>query len=380
MDGARFKVYRAAVAAKLRRLIAGRVDPYAPLPAGTRLSPSLGIAHALERAPTRLSWSKANVDEPLAWRDAARGKLVEITGYRTRREAPGITHAAPEVALGEGLIRRSLYLRVRPDTDLPVHLIHREGAREPMPVFLHLAGSTSGVHLAWGDARVPIDHQRLAIGADMARQAARRGYLGVAIEQIGYGERGERFLRRPSADRTIDAANHLLLLGRTLMGDGATDVSHALDHILAPGHAPAVDPDRVFLFGHSAGGTLAQYAAALDDRITGVLASGSVGPLRETIAARGAAGGDGIVPGFLTWFDSADLVAMVAPRRFVGLSGTRDHIFPASGVAAVVEEARAYYDCLGVADRVHAAAVEGGHRYYADATWAAWDAHIDPDR
>lgn len=373
------KVYKDAILGRLRRLSGRQFDPYAPLPDGTLLSPSLGIARALSDAPRTLSFQRDAGEDPTVWLAQARAKLTELCGYsETRLPAVSIREEA-DMDLGDGLVRRSFYLRVRPETDLPVHLIFRRGLGGAAPVFLHLAGSTSGVHLAWGGTKVPIDHQRVAIGADMARQAARRGYLAVAIEQIGYGERGERHLRKRSANRTIDAANHLLLLGRTLMGDGASDVSHALDFVLAGGTGQAVDPDRVFLFGHSAGGTLAQYAAALDRRISGVLASGSVGPIRETIAARGAAGGDGIIPGFLNWFDTPDLAAMVAPRRYVGLSGARDHIFPASGVEKVVAEARTFFERLDAAERIHAVSVDGPHQYHAQASWKAWEAHIDPE-
>ena len=170
----------------------------------------------------------------------------------------------------------------------------------------------------------------------MARQAAERDYLAIAIEQAGYGERTEFHLQKRSSNRTIDTANHLLLVGRTLMGDGASDVSSAIDWLMSP-HCPIeVLSERTFLFGHSSDGTLAQFAAALETRISGTLASGSVGPIRETIAARGAGGSDGIVPGLMNQFETPDLLALIAPRPFVGLSGTRDHIYPYNGVLKVV--------------------------------------------
>ena len=71
------------------------------------------------------------------------------------------------------------------------------------------------MHIGWGEAKVPIDHQRIFIGADMAKQAAEKGYLGVTFEQAGYGERLERRLPKQTNNRTIDFANHLLLLGKS---------------------------------------------------------------------------------------------------------------------------------------------------------------------
>ena len=375
-------VYRSALSAKIKRALGLNADPYPPRPYGTTLSPSQGSNAGFDACRAELSFDASTDTDPAAWRMRAHAKLVEITGYHIFRDTPVVTASLPTEPVGTGpgdpVVKQSVYLKVRPDTDLPVHLIRRRDISGPLPVFLHLAGSTSGVHLGWGATRVPIDHQRLSIGADMARQAARRGYLAVAIEQAGYGERGERHLRKKSQNRTIDVANHLLLQGRTLMGDGASDVSSAIDWLLSQDAPVSVDPSRLFLFGHSAGGTLAQYAAALDDRIQGTLASGSVGPIRETIGMRGAGGGDGIVPGLLKWLDTKDLIGLIAPRRFVGLSGSQDHIYPFSGVDKVVTGAVPIYDAYGTPDGIHAVAANGPHRYYSKESWDAWEAFIDP--
>lgn len=376
MNTVSLAVYKAAALKRLRRIIGQSTDPYAPLPDGTCLSPSLGIQAAYKEAPRTLGFDTDPNRKPEDWQRQARARLTDLTGYHQVRPMPDVTIEKPEENLGNGVVKRSFFLRVRPDTDLPVHLIYKSGLSTSAPVFLHLAGSTSGVHLAWGGARVPIDHQRLSIGADMARQAAERGYLAVAIEQAGYGERGERHLRKRSANRTIDAANHLLLLGRTLMGDGASDVSSAIDWLLSPACPLKALENQVFLFGHSAGGILAQYAAALDTRLAGVLASGSVGPVRDTIGARGTGGGDGIVPGLLNWFETQDMIALVAPRKFIGLSGTRDHIYPYSGVETAVEAARPFYRSMDAEDAVQAVAVEGPHQYHAEASWAAWTTYF----
>lgn len=162
------------------------------------------------------------------------------------------------------------------------------------------------------------------------------------------------------------------------MGDGVSDISSAIDWLESSECPFQILPDRVFLFGHSAGGTLAQFAAALDTRIAGVLASGSVGPIRDTIAARGTGGGDGIAPGLLNYFETPDLIALVAPRAFVGLSGTEDHIYPYSGVEKSVLAAAEFYARLSAQPRIRAVPVDGPHQYYSEASWRAWEDWIDP--
>jgi len=371
------KVYRTAAKAKILRWVFGSIDPYLPLPQNVSLSPSLEVAAAYLSVERRLNF-QISTKEPKEWQVLARKKLIELAGYQIIRPKPKVTRTLDETVIGKNLFKRSTYLRTNLCTDIPVHLIYEKPIHKPCPVFVHLAGSTSGVHIGWGGIKVPIDHQRVAIGGDLARQAARRGYLAVAIEQSGYGERAERLLWKRSKNRTIDNANHLLLLGRSLVGVGASDISAVLDWLLGTNSCFAIDPDRLFLFGHSAGGTLAQYATAFDTRIKGVLASGSVGPIIETLGSRGQDSGEGIVPGFLEWFDSADLIALIGPRPFVGLSGHADHIFPFSGVSKVIKEAEKFYISLGAREAIQAVEANGKHQYYSNKTWEAWEKWIDP--
>lgn len=374
-------VYLGAITRKIRRLLGLPADrPYPPPPDGVILSPSIGHQREsrdiLPQMPCPRSGTRADIE---AWQDKARTVLATLMGWNTERTPPVLTARVQRPPVSADIDRETLYLRVRPDCDVPVHLLKPKtlDPGKPAPLLLYMAGSTSGVHLAWGEARVPIDHQRLAIGCDIGRQAAERGYLVACIEQVGFGEREERALAKRTSNRTVDAHSHALLLGRSLMGEKALDVSGCLDWILSDPTCP-IDETRVFLFGHSAGGIAALYAAAVETRIQGVLASGSIGRIRDTIAARSSTGGDGIVPGILRHFETEDIVSMIAPRRFVGLSGGRDHIYPFDGVRRVVEAALPAYRAFGAEDRIWSQAADGPHRYYPQETWAAWKKTIDP--
>lgn len=377
----RWRVYAAAARNKLRRMAKDEIDPYTARPDGVCLSPSEGLL--AEGAPRRLAYDPENLG---AWQVKARDALAQMTGYLPAEEPVRVVVAGDSVPVpfaigqsaGPAIRRTTYYLRVRKSTDIPVTVLAAENIVEPAPVFLFLAGSTSGVHVGWGEAKLPIDHQRIAIGADFARQAARRGYLAVCIEQLGFGERGERDIASKPADRNADPAGHALLLGRSLQGLKAMDVSAVIDWLCGSGAPYAIDRDRLFLLGHSLGGTAAQFAAALDSRIRGVLASGSVRRILEVAATRGVGNGEYSIPGFLEAFETDDLLALIAPRPFVGLSGRADHIFPYDGVARVVEGASAAYAAFGAADRISAVAAPAGHQYYSAECWAAWQSVIDP--
>ena len=374
----RMRVYREAALRKWRRARGLPTDPYPARPKGTYLSPSLGLIAATDEMPRRYALDLTDIG---SWQSRARTRLAELMGYVAATAAPTIVNVRGPVPLSQSpdIEKTTYYLRVRPQSDLPVTLLKNTSIDGPRPVFLYLAGSTSGVHLGWGEAKVPIDHQRLSIGADIALQAARRGYLSVCIEQTGYGEKEERDLPKRSNNRTIDIAIHAALLGQSLLGLKAMDVSATIDWLASPASPHPVDPARIFLFGHSSGGTAAQFAAALDTRIQGTLASGSIRRLTEIVATRGNGNGELLIPGFLQDFESDDVLALIAPRPFVGLSGIDDHIFPFDGVARVVEGARPAYRSFDAEVNIEAVAAPFGHRYYAEESWQAWRRIIDPD-
>ena len=160
------------------------------------------------------------------------------------------------------------------------------------------------------------------------------------------------------------------------MGVGATEVSSVIDWLVNNKNFK-INKKKIFLFGHSSGGTLAQYVAALDERVNATVASGSVGEIKETIGARGASSGDGIIPGFLKYFDTSDLIALISPRIFIGLSGDNDHIFPFKGVNKVIKKAEVFYKKTRTQGNIKAIKARGGHKYYNKETWQAWSRYID---
>ena len=371
------KVYYEALKAKYKKLFNSKYDPYLPLTKDIFLSPSFYTFEMYKKSKLSLSFSKSNLD-PKSWQLKARKKLIELSGYEKLRARPITVKDFPEKELSNNIFKKKVYIRISPTLDLPINLLFKKSLKKNRSVFIFLAGSTSGVHVGWGEAKVPIDHERIHIGADIALQAAEKDYLVITYEQAGYGERLERHLYKKSKQRTIDFSNHLLLLGKTLMGKGATEISSVIDWLILKNNKLNINKNKIFLYGHSSGGTLVQFAAALDIRVKGVLASGSVGPIRETIGARGAGGGDSIIPGLLNWLDTEDIIALIAPRSFVGLSGDKDHIFPFSGVKKVIILAKVFFIKLRAEKNINYFKAKGKHQYYNKHSWKAWYKFIDP--
>ncbi|MFP6758589.1 MAG: alpha/beta hydrolase family protein [Alphaproteobacteria bacterium] len=367
---ARFAMYRIALARKLTRALGGDFDPYPKAPGAARLSPSAANRAAAGDPTLALSWHGG---DPLAWQNHLRAKLKDLMGVPAGDGVPTVTHQdAPQTDTG-GRTRQRWYLRAFAEVDVAVDIVWPGDAAGPLPVMLCLQGTNSGAHLSWAEARMPPDPVKIASGLDFAHQAVARGYAAVCIEQRCFGLRREQELDRASADPCVDAFHHALLFGRTLLGDRVGDVLRVIDWLANGGAGLDLDLARLHALGHSAGGTVALHAAALDDRIGALIASGCVGPIRDTLLARGDRAGQNTIPGQLNWFELADVVALCAPRPVLAVSGVNDHIFPSAGVEKVVADATAVYEALGAGDQLVAVAQTGGHRFDQKVIWPAFE-------
>jgi dienelactone hydrolase len=355
------------------RLFGRSADPFADSAPGMALSPSARHFADYETAPLVLRFAGKPNQDVAAWQTLARGKLAELAGYRREPAAPRAMHDSAFPLPGGG-VRRRVYLRVRSGVDIPIHIVAPRERAGAAPVMLCLQGTNSGAHLSWGEVRLPADADMP--GYDFALQAASRAYLAVAVEQSCLGERAERAIAPRSEAPCVDATMHALLLGRSLMGERCSDVSAVVDWITAEGRALGIDSARIYAMGHSAGGSVALCAAALDARIAGALACGCIGFVRDTIARRRDSQGQNVIPGILNWLELADIVGLVAPRPFVTIAGETDPIWPAAGAAAVCEESRSIYARLGAAERLRCITAPGGHMFRPEPSWAEFAAAL----
>lgn len=372
--GVRLQTLRLAVRRRLSLLFGGGHDPYPLRPDEPSFDPSSALAEEIAALRPALAWRAGDRTDLEAWRAEARAKLAALVGFDFDGKPPETHTTLSPVREGE-LHRRRVLLARNDRHGIPVHLLWRGEEGRRRPVMLCLTGTNVGAHCAWGEALNPADPIKISRGLDIAVQAADRGYLAAVVEQMGFGERTERRLSPTSLAVGVDAAHHALLLGKTLLGLWMSDLSAVVAWLLEDG--PPLEPDRIYAMGHSAGGTTALFTAAIDQRIKGVIASGCVGSWRRNIVRRRDPEGQLAIPGILHWLEMADILGLVAPRPLVVVSGERDHIWPATEAARVVEEAREIFEAAGDRHRLAFAAGPDGHRFYPQTAWPAFDRAIE---
>tara|TARA_R110000782_G_scaffold137977_17_gene230490 strand:+ start:5245 stop:6351 length:1107 start_codon:yes stop_codon:yes gene_type:complete len=349
-------------------LIKGDYNPCPELPNEINLSSFVSHRHDSKSAKKLISFDKSKIENVSEWQIKAREKLIELMSYdrslikvneKYKKQLPSI----------KGVKRLRYYLEGFDGNDIPVTLLWSDKVNIHS-ILICLAGSASGVHLLWGESLMPSDPDRLLMGADVGLQAVENGFLAVCIEQRCFGEREERELKPRSSARCVDSFMHSLLIGRTLIGENVTDVSTVISW-LETYSLPAEVTNRknVWLYGHSTGGTHAVYSAAVDERIKGVIASGCISPITESLLKRRNPEGDAILPGFLKWFEYHDLVCLCAPKPFIAIGGKKDHIFPYPEMLKVIKKASQVYKVFNAENNIHVITGHEGHRMYTEEMW-----------
>ena len=197
---------------------------------------------------------------------------------------------------------------------------------------------------------------------------ARAGLVVLAPDALGFESRrgaagpGSNALVPPLARGTppgdwlqyYNHAMHRLVQGELLMAKLLSDIASAIAAVRVLSHA-----DSVGLAGHSFGGNLALFAAALDTRVSFAVSSGAVCSFRHKLAHGTPLEMALVIPGFASRFDVDDLLRCVAPRRMLVVSGEDDPL--SADAVAVVASARSAYSELGVGDRLTHFSSPGGH-------------------
>ena len=324
-----------------------------------------------------------------AWRAAWRAKLVELLGLH---RMPGRGGSDPPPLNPRTLWRREqrdalgtiekLVFTAERGADVPAYLcLPHESAPggRPLPVFICLQGHTSGMHLSIA-CDAADEHTPISVKGerDLALHCLRRGIAALCIEQRAFGERAERAQEDVCRHNGChDALMHALILGRTLMGERVYDVTRGISllHELAGerGNELPIDPSRLGCMGHSSGGMVSMFTAAVDERVRWAMLSCNFSRYDESVM-RVYRCGDTYIPSLLLHAEIAEIVGLIAPRPVVIVSGTQDPIVPVESARREFERVRAIYADAEAADRcrhVVCGGGGGGHRFYADAAWDA---------
>ena len=198
---------------------------------------------------------------------------------------------------------------------------------------------------------------------DFAVQAVKNGFAGLAIEQRGMG------LRNPENKAHGGGCSYEnqvpLLLGRTVIGGRAWDISRAID---AMATFPQVDTEKIIVTGNSGGGTATFYAACLDERIKLAVPSCAFCTFGKSIVYRQHCACN-YIPSIYRWFDMQDLSCLIVPRDLIIVSGEKDDIFLLEGVKKGYQTVEKIFAKAGAANKCQLLVTPKGHFWCKDLVW-----------
>jgi hypothetical protein len=213
----------------------------------------------------------------------------------------------------------------------------------PFPAVVGVAG-----HAIEGKASTTYQHAWISF--------ARRGFVVIAIDPPGQGERIEYWDTGKNASRIgFGTREHsmtgqqLLLTGSHLAKFMVQDARRAIDYLGTRGD---VDMARVAVAGNSGGGTQAALLAFGEPRLAAIVSSCYMTSWQHMWQTPGPQDMEQVLPGLIaSGYDFADFAIAAAPRGFLVSSAIKDY-FPIAGARQVFAELQHVYGLLGQPTRV----------------------------
>jgi len=201
-------------------------------------------------------------------------------------------------------------------------------------------------------------------GQRIAANLALKGFVILAFDPVGQGEREQTYDRRVdrplagwSVPEHIQAGAQNILIGESVARYFIWDAKRALDYLVS---RPEVDPERLGAVGCSGGGALTTLIGALDPRVKAVAPACFVNSYRLLFAGPNP-DSEMSPPNLLfSGLDMADYIELSAPTPWLILATDGDYFTPA-GARLVYEEARRWFGLYGATEKLRFFVGPGPH-------------------
>ena len=328
-----------------------------------------------------MAWSPQVKDLP-AWRSAGRARLWELT-----LQAPDNTPFQPQVIAETdrgSYVARQVVFNLSADSRVRALMLVPKGQGPfPAALMLHDHGGKFDIGKEkaiqpWGET--PLDAARLASSQAWADKhfsgrypgdaLALRGYVVLAVDALGWGDRGPL-----TGDTQQALAANAFNLGSSLAGIMAAEDARAAAFLAS---RPEVDARKVAAIGFSMGAFRAWQVAALSDAVAAVVAANWMATTEGLMVPgnnqlRGSSAWNMLHPGLLRHMDFPDVASLAAPKPAMFFAGAQDRLFPAASVQQAFGKMEKVWRAWGAQDRFEARMLPGGHVFPQQEQDAAFD-------
>jgi dienelactone hydrolase len=278
-------------------------------------------------------------DSVEAWQGRFRSKIDELRGPVPERVPLDVEVLESEEL--EDHTRHLLRIRVSEISALPAYLL--------VPRDIPAGETRPGVLASHGHVESGMEH--IAGVEEGPRSyglwAVRAGYVTICPSWWGWpGRDGHLAEVGEGRDKCNVIGMAAAMYGMNPTALHVQDGAAALDALSA---RPDVDADRLAVIGNSYGGRSAMWLAALDDRVTACVASGSMNTFRERSLKLSSCGIQ-CLPGLLRYGDVPEVFSLVAPRALQLQAGKGDGLITPADRDAMAGTVRRAYEGLGAAE------------------------------
>lgn len=338
-----------------------------PVVAATPPVESPGIVAA--NLPAFYEQLKAELTYPMAWGTSPiRGfrawqRTARATVEQTLRQRPDHTPFQVEVVdeqPGDGYTQMQLLFNVTRHSRVRAVMLMPHG-RGPFPAALLLHDHGSKFDIGKEKLIRPwYDEARLASAQAWAgrffsdrfpgNELAQRGYVVLAVDALGWGDRGALTYEAQQA-----LAANMFNLGTSLAGLVAREDVRAAAMLAT---LPKVDPSRVAAVGFSMGAYRSWQVAALSPHVAASVSVCWMTTLREMMVVgnntlRGQSAYFMLHPGLYEHLDIPDVASIAAPKPALFHNGALDTLFSVAGVTGAYDRMRAVWASQRAESRLH---------------------------
>jgi hypothetical protein len=287
------------------------------------------------------------------WRDRVRERLLTMLGPWPE---PVPLDLETTESVDCGTYRRD---RVVFDTEramsVPAYLLVPHDRTEPGPAILAIHGHGPGKSRICGLLEEEHDE-----GAPYAHVLANEGYVVLAPDLRGFGERAEWMPENQyHCDWDLVCAT---MEGTVPHQRNLWDLQRSLDVLAAH---PLVDASRLGAGGLSYGATCTLFLAAIDERVRAAVVACYLSSWRSAHRMPWNMCGSQILPGQIGNIEHLDIASLIAPRALLAENGIEDLIFPVDAARGTVASLRRVYAQLGAPDDALVHDVfDGGHMWH----------------
>jgi len=303
-----------------------------------------------------LSWANAR-GSFAAWKRRARAQVRELL-WQPEDRTPYAVEVIDEQPR-DGYRQRQLLFNVTRNSRVRATMLVPDGPGPfPAALLLHDHGSKFDIGKEkliepWYDETRRASAQawstRYFEGRFVGNELAARGYAVLAVDALGWGDRGGL-----TYDGQQALASNLFNLGSSLAGLLAYEDMRAAG-LLAT--LPEVDDRRIAAVGFSMGSFRAWQVAALSSHIAATVAVCWMTGLKEMMVTgnntlRGGSAFHMLHPGLNRYLDIPDVAGIAAPHPMLVFNGELDTLFPKAGVDVAYDKLRAVWASQRAGDRL----------------------------